>query len=136
MTAAMALHGATWYDTGDGYWCSFEELVLTLGSQKSSVGEQWREGIGALFTHPFSYLYVCGSEMHGWFAGFMILLDSLAKYQCGWTEISATIKVRVASLEVVYYRKKELLYILIASVIYSKALIFSSMCADGLSRCC
>ena len=66
----------------------------------------------------------------------MILLDSLAKYRCGRAEISAVIKVRVASLEGVYYRKKELLYILITSVIYSKALIFSSMCADGLGRCC
>lgn len=66
----------------------------------------------------------------------MILLESLAKYQCGRAEISAMIKVRVAGLEGVYYRKKELLYIFIASVIYSKALIFSSMCADGLGRCC
>ena len=47
----------------------------------------------------------------------MILLDSLARHQCGRAEICAMIKVRVASLEGVYYRKKELLYILIASII-------------------
>lgn len=52
------------------------------------------------------------------------------------------IKVLVESLESVYNRKKELLYILIASLIlvasliYSKALIFSSMYADGLSPRC
>ena len=47
----------------------------------------------------------------------MILLDSLARYQCGRADISAMIKVRMASLEGVYYRKEELLYILIASII-------------------
>lgn len=120
---------------GDGYWCSFEELVLTLGLKKSSDGEQWWERIGALFPHPFSYPYVWGSQKHGRFAGFMILLESLARYQGGRADISAMIKVRVASLEGVYYRKKELLYIFIASVIYSKALIFSSMFADSLGRC-
>lgn len=40
------------------------------------------------------------------------------------------IKIRVASLEGLYYRKKELLYILIASIIYFNALIFSAMFAD------
>ena len=66
----------------------------------------------------------------------MILLDLLAKYQCGRGEISAMIKVRMASFESVYYREKELLYILIASIVYSKALILSAIFADGLGRCC
>ncbi len=93
----------------------FQGVGSDAGSQKSSDGEQWRERIGALFTYPFICPYVCWAQMHGWFAGFTILLDSLAKYQCRRAEISARIRVRVASLEGVYYRKKELLYILIAS---------------------
>ena len=58
------------------------------------------------------------------------------------SRISAIVQVRVESLECVYYRKKELLYILIASpillasLIYSKALIFLSMYADGFGPCC
>ena len=64
----------------------FQGVGSDAGSQKSSDGEQWEERIGALSTRPFIYPYVCGSQMHGWFAGFKILLDSLAQYQFGRAE--------------------------------------------------
>ena len=65
----------------------FQGVGSNAGSQKSSDGEQWEERIGALFTRPSIYPYVCGSQMDGWFAGFMILLDSLAQYRCGQAEV-------------------------------------------------
>ena len=66
MTAAMALHGATWYDIGDEYWCSFGELVLTLGPKSLAMANIGGNGsVHCLRIHPASHMYVGHRSMDG-----------------------------------------------------------------------
>ena len=66
MTAAMALHGVKWYDTGDGYWCSFKELVLTLGLKSLATANNGKNGsVHYLLVHSSTRMYVGRRCMDG-----------------------------------------------------------------------
>ena len=66
MTAAMALHGVTWYDKGDGYWCSFKELVLTLNLKSLATANNGKNGsVHYLLVHPSTRMYVGRRWMGG-----------------------------------------------------------------------
>lgn len=66
MTAAMALHGVTWYDTGDGYWCSFKELVRTLGLKSLATANNGKNGsVHYLLVLPSTRMFVGRGCMDG-----------------------------------------------------------------------
>lgn len=69
MTAAMALQGATCHDIGDGYWCSFEELVLTLGLKSLATANYGGNGsVHCLRIHSATRMYVGRRSMNGMLA--------------------------------------------------------------------
>ena len=64
MTATVALQGATCYDIGDGYWFSFEELVLTLGLKSLATANNG--GNGSVHCYASIQLPVCMGVAKAW----------------------------------------------------------------------
>lgn len=64
MTATMALQVATCYDIGDRYWCSFEELVLTLGLKSLATANNG--GNGSVHCYASIQLLVCMGVAEAW----------------------------------------------------------------------